>query len=110
MSTKQKRPWITGEKNPGWKGKGVSRRVLHKWVQRKLGTPDKCEFCGKSGLGVHQIEWANKSGKYKRDLTDWMRLCVTCHRRFDWARRKTLFFWRIKIFNKTLEIRLRKNN
>lgn len=29
------------------------------------------------------MHWANISGKYLRDITDWVRLCVSCHKYFD---------------------------
>ncbi len=66
-----------------WKGDKVSYRSLHHWVVRWKGTPDTCENCGKSGLKSRQIQWANKSKKYLRDLSDWIRLCVRCHKKFD---------------------------
>uniref|UniRef100_A0A6H1ZQ02 Uncharacterized protein n=1 Tax=viral metagenome TaxID=1070528 RepID=A0A6H1ZQ02_9ZZZZ len=54
-------------------------RNLHYWVERKLGKPTKCEQCGKDVLTSKQIHWANKSGEYKKDVNDWVRLCVRCH-------------------------------
>ena len=102
MNTKIKRPYIQHEKNPNWKGEKASFRVIHKWVVRYLGQPDICEFCGRTGLTSHQIEWANKSGEYKRELTDWIRLCVPCHRNFDKIRRNKKKFV-IKFFRYNLE-------
>lgn len=58
-------------------------RVLHSWVARNLGKPQKCEHCKKDGLTGHNIHWANKSRNYKRVLTDWIRLCVPCHGAYD---------------------------
>lgn len=74
-----------GNKNPQWKDK-PSYSALHVWVYNRLGKPKKCENCGKDGLVGHNIEWANKSGKYLRDIKDWIRLCVSCHRRLDRSR------------------------
>ena len=54
-------------------------RNLHKWVVKTLGQPEICSKCGKSGLIGRQIHWANKSGRYKKDKNDWIRLCVKCH-------------------------------
>ena len=71
-----------GSKNWIWKGDSVSYRNLHRWVERYLGKPNTCEHCGKYGV-AHQIQWANKSGKYLRELSDWIRLCVKCHKRYD---------------------------
>ena len=73
-----------GKKFPnGYKGDKVGYFGLHEWVRKHLGTPDTCEFCGKNGLTSKQINWANKSGDYLRDLTDWLRLCIPCHRMYD---------------------------
>ena len=33
-----------------------------------------------------RMEWANLTGEYQ-DVTDYARMCVSCHRKFDAARR-----------------------
>lgn len=76
-------PWLTGQNHPAWKGKKVSYRALHKWIERKLGKPKFCTFCKASHLSHRQYNWANISGKYIRNTNDWMRLCVSCHRKYD---------------------------
>ena len=43
----------------------------------------ECEFCHRNNLKGREIHWANKSGNYLRELTDWIRLCVKCHKFFD---------------------------
>lgn len=53
---------------------------LHKWIQRKLGRPSLCVFCGRTD---GKFEWSNISGKYFEDITDWQRLCIKCHRNYD---------------------------
>ena len=66
--------------------------AIHKWVSRRLGTPSKCDSCG--SVGRKKYEWSNKSGRYLPEFSDWQRLCVPCHRRFDghsykaWATRR----------------------
>lgn len=75
--------WATGPRSFNWKGKKVGYRCLHSWVVRKLGKPTDCAHCPKKGLTGHSIHWANKSGRYKRDITDWIRLCALCHKRYD---------------------------
>ena len=74
---------LTGKNHPLWKGDKVSNRNLHRWVIQYLGQPTKCEHCGKDGLTEKKIYWANKSHKYLRKLTDWIRLCASCHGRYD---------------------------
>lgn len=66
-----------------WKGDEVGYSGLHQWVKRQLGTPNTCEHCKKSGLSSKAIHWANKSQQYKRDLSDWIRLCASCHKKYD---------------------------
>lgn len=61
--------------NPGY-------RAIHYWVVKNLGKPSKCSKCKKEFKG-HKIHWANISRTYKRDLTDWIRLCSKCHGAFD---------------------------
>ncbi|MEK6880161.1 MAG: DUF2256 domain-containing protein [Nanoarchaeota archaeon] len=81
-------PWNKGLKGVmplpwNWKGDDVKYGTLHDWVYRHLGKPTKCEFCGKKGLKSRQIHWANKSHEYKRELSDWLQLCVKCHSKYD---------------------------
>lgn len=79
----KKLPQFTNENAHTWKGDNVGYSGLHMWVRVKLGTPEICEHCSKSGLKGHQIHWANKSGEYKRDIEDWLRLCAKCHLVYD---------------------------
>lgn len=69
-----------GTSHIGWKGDAVGYAGLHKWIGRKLGKPSLCEHCHTT---EGRFEWANKSQEYKRDLDDWLRLCVKCHRNYD---------------------------
>lgn len=83
------KPWNKGlrlarlqnENNYAWKGENVSYAGLHKWVERNLGKANKCTHCWV--LNAKKYEWANVSKEYKRDLTDWISLCVSCHSKFD---------------------------
>ncbi len=86
------------DKSASWKGDNVSYGGLHMWVYKHLGKPDTCEHCGVRGLKGHQIHWANKSGKYKRNIKDWLRLCVKCHVAYD---KKYAIKYRISIFPRT---------
>jgi hypothetical protein len=74
---------LTGNEHPFWKGEDVSYSGIHHWIARKLGKPSICEHCGKNGLSSKKIHWANKSGMYLRNTTDWIRLCAKCHKKYD---------------------------
>lgn len=76
---------VSYDKSPTWKGINVGYRGLHLWVQKILGTPNECSFCEKKGTG-HNMHWANLSGEYKREKSDWIRLCPKCHCIFDKSR------------------------
>jgi len=54
---------------------------LHYWVRRQLGKPSLCVNCG---ANEGRFEWSNVSGDYLKDVTDWQRLCVRCHRLTDY--------------------------
>lgn len=77
----KKRP--TGALSANWKGNKVGYQGIHDWIRSVLGTPDTCEECHTSGLTGYQIHWANVSGKYKREISNWKRLCIRCHFRMD---------------------------
>jgi len=70
-----------GETHPMWRGDKVEYSGLHSWVSRQLGKPRRCELCGDTEALRHH--WANLSGEYHRDLKDWMRMCPTCHSKYD---------------------------
>lgn len=54
---------------------------VHKWVQRYKGRAKFCEHC--LTREDRMYHWANVSGHYLRELDDWVRLCVPCHRQYD---------------------------
>ena len=70
-----------GKDNSSWKGDEVEYRGLHRWIQKWKGEPSKCEKCGTRN--AKRFDWANKSGEYKRDLDDWIRLCRGCNLKID---------------------------
>ena len=82
-SVKEKQRQYCGERLYNWKGDGASYAAIHNWVRCWLGKPDTCESCGASGLTGRHIHWANMSGLYKRDVSDWKRMCAGCHRKYD---------------------------
>ncbi len=68
-----------------WKDKSFYGAV-HYWIRTKLGKAIKCTKCGLDKLPSGKkryFQWANISGEYKRDISDWMQLCVMCHIHYD---------------------------
>lgn len=65
-----------------WKDGKQGVKSIHQMVKRKLGQPNRCELCNKT---EGNFDWANKDHKYSKDLRDWMRLCRSCHRKYDIA-------------------------
>lgn len=61
------------------KGVRLGYHGLHDWVYARLGYPKSCVHCGKT----ENLEWANKSFKYKKRKNDWISLCRKCHRQYD---------------------------
>jgi predicted DNA-binding protein (UPF0251 family) len=75
-----------GDKCYQWKGDKATYKSLHCRLYRNLGTPKKCETCGTDDPNK-RYEWANQTGNYA-DMSDYKRMCCSCHRRFDNSRRK----------------------
>ena len=69
---------VLGEKNINWKGDEVSYTHIHTWINRHKEKKE-CEFCG----AIYNLDMANISGEYKRDVNDWKVLCRKCHARYD---------------------------
>lgn len=72
-----------GKKHYNWKGEDVGYKRLHIWVNKWKGKAIVCIKCG----ATKSVEWANISGKYKRELSDFMSLCKPCHMEYDKERR-----------------------
>lgn len=66
----------------------------HSWVYKHFIKPEQCELCGTIPLrgvdGRSELHWANKTGKYLRDRSDWLVLCRSCHSKYDrpWNKRE----------------------
>ena len=71
-----------------YKGENAGYSVKHKWVKDKFGIPSYCEYC-KSTI-QKQYQWSNISGKYRKDVSDWQRLCAKCHSKYDREKRKEI--------------------
>lgn len=55
--------------------------AVHMWVRYHFGKPQHCENCGRTEKRMYH--WANISGRYIRERSDWLRLCVPCHKQHD---------------------------
>jgi hypothetical protein len=103
VQNKGDHPWNKGlrgvqynpraEESAGWKGAAVGYHGIHSWIHRNYGKASKCEMPGckyprpkKDGRLMDKpkrYHWSNKSGEYKRDMSDWWQLCPSCHRTYD---------------------------
>ena len=69
------------EKNPSWVGDSIGIKGVHQWVNKWNGKPKICEVCGT--IKAKKYEWANVDHTYKRILEDYIRMCTSCHRKYD---------------------------
>lgn len=84
---------LADERHPQWKGDKVKYGALHTWVHRKLGKAKSCNRVGckypRTNAAKQLLrkpktfQWANISHRYKRELSDWIQLCASCHARYD---------------------------
>ena len=65
----------------GFKKKIKNYGLLHAWIKRELGKPMQCSNC--KTKRKTQYDWANRSHKYKKVISDWIRLCAKCHIEYD---------------------------
>lgn len=70
-----------GEKSRRWKGNEAGYVAKHIWLTTHYEKGDVCEECGTTSAS--RLEWANISGKYLRDRSDYKVLCPSCHRKMD---------------------------
>ncbi len=68
--------------NPQWKGNKAKYQAFHNFVRRNFGKPSICELCKVTDKRMYH--WAAKDKiKGGRRRTDWLRLCVPCHAKYD---------------------------
>jgi hypothetical protein len=77
-----------GEKHAEWKGDLASYSAKHIWMTYHYGKPKMCEHCLSGNKKMYH--WANISGKYIRDRSDWLRLCSSCHKLYDIKKSKEI--------------------
>jgi len=70
-----------GPNSRRWRGLSASYAAKHMWLSKHYSKGDTCEHCGTTK--APRLEWANISGKYLRDRSDYKVLCVLCHRKMD---------------------------
>lgn len=78
---KHKRSAPKGNRCWNWKGNKIGYWGVHCWLRRKYGKPNFCKIC--KSTTEKKYVWANISGKYKRDIKDYIRLCDKCHKKYD---------------------------
>lgn len=75
-------------KHPRWKGDRTGYFGVHDWITKHFGQPIGCEECGLNDPN-RKYHWANISHTYQRSRDDFKRMCVSCHRKYDYAARRT---------------------
>lgn len=76
-----------GKKNHQWKGNKVGYFCLHKWIHRHKERKYFCFICNEYKVFTN---FANIDNQYKRNLKDYIEVCVSCHRIFDNLMKKRL--------------------
>lgn len=81
------------EKARRWKGDEAGYTAIHIWLRNKLGKATKCDNpkCiypkpikyRKPILKPKRYEWASISRNALRDVSDYIQLCTSCHRKYD---------------------------
>lgn len=69
-----------GENNHMWKGDEAGYASLHRRLEKRYGKPMVCSWCHTTE--AREYNWANLTGKYT-NLSDYVRLCRSCHAKYD---------------------------
>lgn len=77
---------VMAEKNPLWKGEDAHYSTKHRWLTRRMSRY-MCSCCKKT-CHEKRLVWANVSGEYRREYSDWTVLCYRCHWYYDRPERK----------------------
>jgi len=78
----RRKPGTCGVKNQNWRGDLVGFIAIHARVNRARGKPRKCEHCGTET--AKRYAWANKDHRNYLDVDNYIRLCYSCHLRYDY--------------------------
>jgi hypothetical protein len=81
ISVSMKKFQLKGDKSKYWKGDTASYWGIHKWIIRNWGKPNVCEYCKRKDKKAYH--WANIDHKYSREKKYWIRLCQSCHIKWD---------------------------
>ena len=76
-----------GQKPSLWKGENANNSAIHQWVRRHRGKPQSCEHCGAVD---RMLNWANIDHKYRRELNEYISLCIPCHRAYDYRSKQPI--------------------
>jgi hypothetical protein len=85
--TAEARARMSAARRAGTAARGpLSYTAVHKRLRKDRGTPSLCEHCGTTT--AKKFEWAftgegHERGAFSADLSDYIRLCTSCHLRFD---------------------------
>lgn len=74
---------MTGENSRAWKGDKAGYVAIHTWLRNTYGKASRCESPNCESKSPKRYEYANLSGEYKRDRSDYIQLCPSCHRKMD---------------------------
>ena len=82
VSSKRKRLYPIGESHPNWKDEEAGYVAKHTKIRKILGKATECVHCKRTDR--KKYEWANKDHKYSRNIEDYISLCCSCHRKYDY--------------------------
>jgi hypothetical protein len=76
------------ERSGRWKGDNITVATIHWWLKERYGKPNICE--GENCNHKSKIyDWCLKKGhEYKRDRNCFLRMCRSCHRKYDFTEEK----------------------
>lgn len=75
---------------------------LHYWIRKNLGV---AKYCSNDKTHIAKVyDWANISGEYKKDLSDYRPLCRSCHCKEHFTEKKRRKFIGNKFHCRSIDV------
>lgn len=60
---------------------------VHRWMRKNFGEATFCALVS-GHTKAKRFEWANVSGQYLYDINDFVPMCPSCHRKYDYTEKQ----------------------
>lgn len=82
---------VYGKKHGRWKGNNVDIITMHVWLSSWYNKLNICQNIYCETKDIKRTEFAKLKGKkYIKDINNYVELCTSCHRKYDFTRKRII--------------------